>query len=142
MHCIILKQRGVTQKIFSLPAWTVILDITGVTLSRLGISQESVHGFLDPESTPGSTQHPSCTPGAVLRFEWCLFSSSILNAMAGVSGWVNQACGWLGKGRATSGLTLDSFCACQRSLSLHLFPTPDSPKGPSLQSFWLYTHLS
>jgi len=83
--------------------------------------------------------------GAVYRFEWCLFSFSTLwpaNGCHGrcwlwgvVCGWAKQVCGWLGKGRAASGLALACFVLggdlWVRIRSPHLTPHRDPCRGAS-----------
>lgn len=129
MHYIIQKERGVTQKALSSSAWTVTLDITGITLPRVGISQESVHGFPDPESTPWSTQHPLKRSSARVWVVFVLFIHTECHGRC-VCGWVKQAYGCLGKGRAASGLTLASFVLVRGLWACICFPHLTPQRDP------------
>lgn len=139
MHCIILKERGVTQKVFSLSAWTITLHITGVALSRLERSQESVHDFLDPESTPWSTQHPTLKWSSAQV--WVVFSSSMLNAMAGVpvDGLSRPVTGWEKAGLPLGSLA--SFVLVRGLWTCICFPHLTPQRDPLCRASG-HTHVS
>lgn len=98
------------------------LHLAGLNLWRLGMSQERVHGFLDPESTLWSTQHPSSKQSSAQV--WVVFIPFSHTECHGrcVCGWVKQAYGWLEKGRATSGFVLASFVLVRGIWACICFP--------------------